>query len=311
MDFFLVENYGQALIGHAGDGTYERGTSLDGSYRNGIARSPIVNCHGLWEDQQIGTKTFGNHPSAPKSTRSAMWLSVVTTEMLSQLVFILDPRSPSGSGNISSDDGFQPWPSPLIPGGGWVQTIQVGIFAEQLKALLPSFLRPFELGPHPALTVTASKMLRPSASTAGLPGTVPVPIRARAWEEGPCAKAASSCLHVVVVNVLEDAPVQYTVEIESPKTVAEAMRRRGGSEAGVTTINATRLFDAGYNVSLVFVGDKIVLEDFLGPGDVAIFEIGCEGPKPTMGSDGVWSAWEPCANRRVQCWDHYGPCTGV
>ena len=96
--------------------------------------------------------------------------------------------------------------------------------------------------------------------------------------------SASSCLHVVVVDVLEDTPIQYKVEIDSPKTVAEAMQRRSGSEAGVTTVNATRrLFDAGYNASLGFVGDKIVLDDFLGPGDVAVFEIGCEGPKPTMG----------------------------
>jgi hypothetical protein len=47
LDFFLVENYGQALVGHAGDGTYERGTSLDGSFRNGLRFAPIANCPGV------------------------------------------------------------------------------------------------------------------------------------------------------------------------------------------------------------------------------------------------------------------------
>jgi hypothetical protein len=252
-----------------------------------------------------GGKVFGAHPAAPKSTRSAMWLSVITTEMLSQLVFVLDP-SPSTGGNST----FQKWPSPLIAGGGWSNTIQVALFVEQLTALLPSFLRPFEHGPHPVLTVTAAKMLRPNADIAGLPGTVPVPLRARAWEEGQCPGAAASCVHVIVVNLLESTPVQYTVEIVSPATMAEARRHNDGSTAAAT-INATRLFDAGYNISLGIVGDKIVLEDYLGPGDVAIFEIGCAGPKPRMGDDGVWSAWEPCANRRVRCWDHYAECSDV
>ena len=313
---------------------------------------------------------FGNHPAAPKSTRSAMWLSILTTEMYSQLVFVLDTRSPK-VGNSS----FQKWPSPLNTGGGWPQTIQLGLFVGQLTALLPSFLRPFENGPHPILTVVAAKMLRPNADTTGLPGTVPVPVRVRAWEEGPCADVAASCLHVIVVNVLHTTPVRYTVEIESPAMVAEARQRhaaaphggyaraaspppstrfffrfsvcvRGGWNAQtwvlisvrVHSVYGTRvntalfmrasrlqksrrhcndnsddderdagLFDAGYNVSLGLVGNKIVMEDYLGPGDVAI----CEGPKPTMGTDGVWSAWEPCANRRVKCWDHYSECSGV
>jgi hypothetical protein len=69
LDLILVENYGGQLIDHAGDGTVNGGTSLDGSFRNGLAFAPIVNCHGLWANQPSGAGIFGDHPAAPKATR--------------------------------------------------------------------------------------------------------------------------------------------------------------------------------------------------------------------------------------------------
>ena len=207
------------------------------------------------------------------------------------------------------------WPNELTAGGGWLQTIQVPMWATEMRALLPSFLRPFEAGPHPKLTVGAAQVLRLGASTAGLPGNASMPLRARALQDDcPAASANEApCLHVLVVNVLADTPVAFTVEVESPATVASVTGQH--MSAGGPGINATRLFDDGYNVSLGFKGNTIILSDFIGPGDTNIYEIGCTGPKPrpTAGPGGrtISPPWLPCANRRVSCWDHTSQCSGV
>ena len=197
----------------------------------------------------------------------------------------------------------------MVPGGGWLQTIQLPIWAEEMRWLLPSFLRPFEAGPHPAFNVTSTKLLRPTASTSGLPGDSLMPLRARVWEEGPCP-TPTPCLHIIVVNVLEDTPVAFTIEVESPAVAR--MAARDGESTSVGVINATRLFDDGYNISLgVRGGTTIILQDFLGPGDTSIYEVGCEGPRPKERIDGSNPPWEACANRRVMCWDHSRECTGI
>jgi hypothetical protein len=197
-----------------------------------------------------------------------------------------------------------------VAGGGWLQTIQVPIWAEEMRWLLPSFLRPFEAGPHPSFNITTAKLLRPSASTAGLPGTSMMPLRAKVFEEGPCPMP---CLHIVVVNVLEDTPVAFTIEVEAPGVAA--LVGPHGKLKGHQVVNASRLFDGGYNTSLGFRGDTVVtLEDFIGPGDTNIYEVGCEGPRPNLkegNDDGSNPPWEACANRRVMCWDHTHECSGV
>ena len=76
-------------------------------------------------------------------------------------------------------------------------------------------------------------------------------------------------------------------------------------------LNATRLFDGGYNTTLGFRGEMIILDDFIGPGDTNIYEVGCEGPRPKERNDGSNPPWEACANRRVMCWDHTSECSGV
>lgn len=201
LDLIMAENYGQQLISHAGDGTVAHGTALDGSFRNGLTFEPIVNCHGLWADQRTSAGVFGDHPSAPEATRSALWLAIVTANMISELVFILQPVGPTG------------WENAVTRGGGWLQTVQIPIWAEQVRWLLPSFLRPFEAGAHPAINVSSARLLRPTAATSGLPGSDASPIRAGAWEEAPCP---TPCLHIIAVNVLQDTPVAFTVELESP-----------------------------------------------------------------------------------------------
>ncbi len=130
------------------------------------------------------------------------------------------------------------------------------------------------------------------------------------------------CLHVIVVNVLEDTPVSFEIEVESPPTAAIISRYQhhqatvSNAEAQLhAVVNATRLFDDGYNVTLGFRGTWIVLVDYIGPGDTNIYEIGCDGPKPKpiVGPGGrtLSPAWQPCANRRVTCWDHTSQCSGV
>ena len=291
LDLILTENYAETLEAHAGDGTMANGPSRDGAFRNGMARAALVNCRGLW----TGTEAFADFPGSPRQTRTAMWLAAVTTEFFSELVFLLQSTGP--------------WLSPNTLGGGWQQTVQVAIWATQMRALLPSFLRPFEATAHPTVNLTGVRRLLPTASTAGLPGVAQMPVRARAWDEGPCRdtdaprplhgtgpSASDICIHVILVNVLTDTPVEVTARVNSPDAAKLA------TEQGVR-LNATRLFDASYNITVGFDGEDVILHDFIPAGEANIYEIGCLGPKP----HGT-SPWQACANRRVLCWDHNAQC---
>ncbi len=284
LDLILTENYAESLDAHAGDGTSANGASHDGAFRNGMARAPLVNCPGLW----TGSHAFADFPGSPRQTRTKMWLAVVTTDFLSEMVFLL--QSTGG------------WLGPNTLGGGWQQTIQVAIWATQMRSLLPSFLRPFEASPHPTVNLTSVRRLLPDASTASLPGTAKTPVRAKAWVEAPCP-TPMPCIHVIVVNILADSPVEYTARVSSPAGFKlAALQYEQGS------INATRLFDASYNITLGFDGDDIILHDFIPAGEANVYEIGCTGPKPHERNDGSSPPWQACANRRVLCWDHSKQC---
>ena len=194
-----------------------------------------------------------------------------------------------------------------------MQTIQVPIWATQMRALLPSFLRPFEATPHPKINLTSARPLLATASTARLPGEAHSPVRARAWVEGPCNSSGSSvrgvasqvaakpapCIHVIVVNVLVDTPVEYTARVNSASAAVLA------AEEG---LNATRLFDASYNITLEVDHDDLILHDIVPAGEANVYEIGCTGPRPHERNDGSSPPWEECANRRVLCWDHAAQC---
>lgn len=257
--------------------------------------APLVNCRGLW----TGSKAFADFPGAPRQTRTAMWLAIVTAGLNSELVFLLQSTGE--------------WLGPNTLGGGWQQTIQLAIFATQMRSLLPSFLRPFENGPHTAtLNITSARMLRPTASIAGmpgLPGSSLTPVRARVWVEDPCA---TPCMHLIVVNVLDDTPVEFTAQLHSPALAAHA-RESGGNAAAMAALNATRLFDADYNITLRVCtsggGEScMTLTDFVPPGEANVYEIGCTGPRPKERNDGTSPPWQTCANRRVLCWDHSSQC---
>ena len=232
-----------------------------------------------------------------------MWLAVVAGEFLSEVVFLLQSTGP--------------WLGPNTLGGGWQQTIQVAIWATQMRSLLPSFLRPFEASPHPNVNITSARPLLATASTATLPGTAHSPVRARAWVEGPCNNTHSGssgadagtaglgrvetvpCIHLIVVNVLVDTAVEYTARVYGSSATALAATQ---------DLNATRLFDASYNISLVSDHGDLILHDVVPAGEANVYEIGCTGPKPHERNDGSSPPWEACANRRVLCWDHSSQC---
>ena len=165
--------------------------------------------------------------------------------------------------------------------------------------------RAFEDGPHPVATVTESRLLIPTASTVGLPGSDQQPLRARAWEEGPCFDNTSTtgthmpCLHIVVVNTLRGTPIEFSLRVDGDDLLKHQRQ---------VEINATRLFDASYNVTLGLNGSAIVLHDWVGAGDTNVYEVGCTGPKPLERNDGSSPPWQSCANRRVTCWDHTAAC---
>jgi hypothetical protein len=116
-------------------------------------------------------------------------------------------------------------------------------------------------------------------------------VRAKAWIEPNCAHATGAiCAHLAVASFDQDSPAQFTVRIEG------GLPGQQGEAA-----NATRLFDASYNVTLAADG---TLSDWIGAGATHIYEIGCTGPRPPVqmrNADPQGLPWSACANRRLQC----------
>eukprot|EP00039_Didymoeca_costata_P017633 m.326957 g.326957 ORF g.326957 m.326957 type:complete len:686 (-) comp16563_c0_seq2:5534-7591(-) len=256
LDYPMIENYGAVLMSHGDSGTWEGGVQADGVFRHGLEFEPLVNCHGLWTGS-----TFRDYPAAPLEARSAMWLGIITAGMSDQLVFVLQSAT---------------WlPVDSTPGGGWLQTMAVPIWAAHVHTLMPSFQMTFSSPikqPEPVI-ISSETLSRASIGSKGQSRA----IRVAAWQEGPCE---TECVHVAVVNVDVENFVQFTISL--------------GWAAGVGKMyNASRLFDAEYNVT-VTTDNK--MSDIISPGDVHVYEIGCTGAKPKVGED-----WQACANRRVLC----------
>jgi hypothetical protein len=201
-------------------------------------------------------------PAAPADSRSGMWLGVITAGLVNQLVFSLEFAS------------LQPVSGPT---GGWLQTVQVPIWGGEVASLAPSLLAPFGSVPDLHVTIIAGDSLRPHGVIRG-----PV-VRANAWME-PCENL---CAHIAVASFDQDSPAQFSVRID-------------GLPLTHTGTNATRLFDASYNVT---IGADGTLSDWIGAGAVHIYEIGCDGPRPSVqmrtGAKGM--PWAACANRRLTC----------
>jgi hypothetical protein len=169
--------------------------------------------------------------------------------------------------------------------------------------LLPSFAAPFGTR-HPNISVTSAVAMRNAASQAGITGGL---VRARAWVEPGCS---TLCSHVIVVNLDRESPVQFTLSLTGLKL--QQTIDSGGRSA---VVNASRIFDAGYNVTLTHVSESsATLSDFLAPDSANVYEIGCDGSRPTLCTDPVTAkpcddhrSWNgsaldwTCASRRVLC----------
>ena len=253
------------LVDHAGTGEWEGGTTGDGAFRHGAEWEPLCNIYSILADG-----AFQDIPAAPIDSRTGMWLGVITAGLVSQIPFELEFAT------------LQPLSGPT---GGWRQTIQLPLFGGELQALAPSLLAPF--GSVPSLTVTVLKgvSLRPHGVIRG-----PV-VRAAAWIEPGCSP--NICAHLAVASFDQDSPAQFSVRIEGGLP---------GQQGKAAAMNATRLFDASYNVTLEADG---TLSDWIGAGATHIYEIGCTGPRPAVqmrtGADPQGLPWAACANRRVQC----------
>ena len=236
-DFFCQENYKQLLRQHAGDGSWEGGEQTDGSMRNGIPYEVLVNLPGLW--QKSG---FQAHPAAPRFKRSTMWLGLISAGMVNSLGFNLQTYS-------NDQFGFEsPWLSSAgWPAGGWLLTIQSDIWAAQMRALAPSFTQAFGTVAHPDVSVRSTSCLD-GGGGGGIADCDTTPIRARAWRE-LCEPATTGvndeekeeeelCVHVIVVNIREEAFVKFDLNLTLP------------SPWNTRKLSATRLFDAAYNRTL-------------------------------------------------------------
>jgi hypothetical protein len=203
-------------------------------------------------------------PAAPSDSRTGMWLGTILAGLVNQLVFQLEFATP------------QPVSGPT---GGWLQTIQVPIWGGEVAALAPSLVAPFGSTPDLQVTIVAASPLRPHGVIRG------AVVRANAWAE-PCE---SLCVHIAVASIDQDSPAQFTVRVDG---LGDSLPHAGA--------NATRLFDASYNVTLEADG---TLSDWIGAGAVHIYEVGCDGPRPAVqmrtGARGM--PWEACANRRLTC----------
>merc|ERR1712167_452785 len=100
------------------------------------------------------------------------------------------------------------WGAPTTPGGGWLQQIQQEVWAAQVQQLMPSLTASFGSVVHPTTSVTSAKCLRPSATLNDCTES----IRVRAWREA-CNQTSELCVHVIVVNVALDTPIQYQLNI--------------------------------------------------------------------------------------------------
>ena len=249
------------LVDHAGTGEWDGGTTGDGAFRHGIEFEPLCNIYGLWSDG-----AFRTSPAAPSDSRTGMWLGVINAQMIYQLVFQIE---------------FPEWQPASGPSAGWLQTVQVPIWGAEVAALAPGILAPFGSVPQLEVVVVEGTPLR-QVTPRVINGPV---IRAHAWME-PCADL---CAHIVVASFDQGAPAQFTVRVEGM-----------GDMLPADGIDATRLFDASYNVTLESDGS---LHDHIGAGATNVYEVGCHGPRPAvqMTAHPVGAAWQACANRRLTC----------
>ncbi len=198
------------------------------------------------------------------STRSAMWLSVLTADLPNQLTFVLEANAWS-----------QPAASRM---GGWLQTIAVQQWAAEAQALAPSFFPEFGTSPPQAdalVRVASERLLRSDITPH------PHPVRARSWQEQCDVKTNSSgvCVHIVVVNLVQNSPASFTLNLTLNENTLGTQYRTLPSP-----FVASRLFESGgYDVNVscpTAECDSGTIVDWVGASETVVYEIGCNGPRP-------------------------------
>ena len=151
------------------------------------------------------------------------------------------------------------WDFLIFAGGYFRWTAMAAKISARMQELRPSFRRPFR-SPRPTVRVEevkqASGCFAPTdAQAQALAGG---PLRAAVWSEATGGNAI--CAHLVVVNAGLEAPAVFRANISG----------LSGPVAGLT---AARLFEPGAPPSIS--GDGQLSEDYIGPGAVNIYRIGC------------------------------------
>ena len=159
------------------------------------------------------------------------------------------------------------WDQLIFAGGYYRWTAMAAKISARMQELRPSFRRPFG-SPRPTVHVEvvtqASGCFAPTdAQAQALAGG---PLRAAVWSEATGGNAI--CAHLVVVNAGLEAPAVFRANISG----------LSGPAAGLT---ATRLFEPGASPSLIGDGRSqlSLSEDWIGPGAVNIYRIGCSEHK--------------------------------
>jgi hypothetical protein len=193
-----------------------------------------------------------------------MWLSVLTADLPNQLTFVLEANAWS-----------QPQASRM---GGWLQTIAVQQWAAEAQALAPSLFPEFGASPPQAdelVRVTSERLLRADVTPQAHP------VRARSWQErcGVETNSSGFCVHIVVVNLVQDSPASFTLNLTlSEKTLG------AHHHALPSPLVASRLFESGgYDVKvscLTAECDSGTIVDWVGASETVVYEIGCNGPRP-------------------------------
>ena len=123
-------------------------------------------------------------PQSAAASRSMLWLSVLRADTPMQLTFMLNGNS---------------WAQPEQRGdGGWLQTIAVPQFQEEVKMLAPSLLPVFGSSSaiaegRAAVSVETATILQPhSGPSLPPPATAGFPVLARGW-----SRARSHCRFVL------------------------------------------------------------------------------------------------------------------
>lgn len=157
---------------------------------------------GLWN---LGG--FVDFPASPMATRSALWLSVLTADLPNQLTFVLEANA---------------WATPQASRmGGWLQTIAVQQWGAEANALAPSLFPVFGASPPLAdslVHVESERVLRADVTPEAHP------VRARSWQErcGPATNSSGICVHIVVVNLVQDSPATFTLKLVSSHAIYDS-----------------------------------------------------------------------------------------